>query len=73
MTLYSLAWKNIKGNFSNYLVYFSSLVFCMVIYYTFVSLQYSDDIQKSILLSDTMNFMFLAASVVLIIFVAVFI
>ncbi len=45
----------------------------MVIYYTFVSLQYSDDIQSSILLSDTMNFMFLAASVVLIIFVAVFI
>ncbi|MFL8938996.1 ABC transporter permease [Rossellomorea oryzaecorticis] len=73
MTLFSLARKNIKGNFNNYIVYFVSLVFSMVIYYTFVSLQYSEEIQKSILLSDTMNFMFLASSVVLIIFVTVFI
>lgn len=62
-----------RGNFSNYFVYFISLVFSMVIYYTFVSLQYSEEIQKNILLSDTMNFMFLAASVVLMIFAAVFI
>jgi len=73
VTLFSLARKNIKGNFNNYIVYFISLVFSMVIYYTFVSLQYSEEIQKSILLSDTMKFMFLASSVILIIFVAVFI
>jgi putative ABC transport system permease protein len=73
MTLFSLAAKNIKGNFSSYLVYFISLVFSMVIYFTFVSLQYSEKIQENILLSDTMNFMFMAASFVLIIFAAVFI
>lgn len=73
VTLFSLAKKNIKGNFTNYLVYFISLVFSIVIYYTFVSLQYSEKIQESILLSDMMNFMFLAASIVLILFVAIFI
>jgi putative ABC transport system permease protein len=73
MTLFSLAKKNIKGNFSSYLVYFISLVFSMVIYFTFVSLQYSEKIQENILLSDTMNFMFMAASFVLIVFAAVFI
>lgn len=73
MTLFSLASKNMKGNFSNYLVYFVSLVFSIVIYYTFVSLQYSKKIQASMELSDTMSFMFMVSSVVLILFVAVFI
>lgn len=73
MTLFSLAKKNIKGNISNYLVYFVSLVFSMVIYYTFVSLQYSKEIQESIELSDTMSFMFLVSSFMLILFVAIFI
>ncbi|NMD68948.1 ABC transporter permease [Bacillus sp. DNRA2] len=73
MTLFQLAMKNIKGNFSNYLVYFTSLVFSIVIYYTFVSLQYSEKIQDSILISDSMKFMFMASSFVLILFVALFI
>ena len=73
MTLFSLAKKNIKGNFRNYVVYFISLVFSMVIYFTFVSLQYSDKIQESILLSETMDFMFMASSAVLILFVGIFI
>jgi putative ABC transport system permease protein len=73
VTLFSLAMKNMKGNFSKYLVYFVSLVFSMVIYYTFVSLQYSEKIQDSLLISDMMNFMFMASSFILILFVAVFI
>ena len=73
MTLFSLAKKNIKGNFNNYLVYFVTLVFSMVIYYTFASLQYSKKIQESIELSDTMSFMFQVSSIVLILFVAIFI
>ncbi len=73
MTLFGLARKNMKGNFNNYLVYFVSLVFSIVIYYTFVSLQYSEKIQENILLSDTMSFMFMASSMILILFVGVFI
>lgn len=73
MTLFSLARKNIKGNFNNYFVYFVTLVFSMVIYYTFASLQYSENIQESIELSDTMRFMFGVSSAILILFVAIFI
>lgn len=73
VTLFSLARKNIKGNFSNYLVYFISMVFSMIIYYTFVSLQYNEKIQQSISLSDTMNFMFMGSSVILLLFVSIFI
>src|SRR5690554_2052825 len=73
MTLFSLASKNMKGNLNHYLIYFVSLVFSMVVYFTFSSLQYSDKIQESILLSGTMNFMFTASSIVLIVFVAIFI
>ncbi len=73
MTLFSLARKNIKGNFNNYFVYFVTLVFSTVIYYTFTSLQYSEKIQESIELSDTMSFMFGVSSIILILFVAIFI
>src|SRR5690606_24307193 len=50
-----------------------TLVFSMVIYYTFTSLQYSEKIQESIELSDTMSFMFGVSSIILILFVAIFI
>ncbi|MFS8578483.1 MAG: ABC transporter permease [Novibacillus thermophilus] len=73
MTLFSLAKKNIKGNFNHYFVYFVTLVFSMVIYYTFAALQHSENIQESIELSDTMRFMFGVSSVILILFVAVFV
>ncbi|MCH1624496.1 ABC transporter permease [Ferdinandcohnia quinoae] len=73
MTLFSLATKNMKGNFKNYLVYFVSFVFSIVIYYTFVSLQYNEKILDNILESATMAFLFLASSIVLLIFVAIFI
>ncbi|MBM7553435.1 ABC transporter permease [Thalassobacillus pellis] len=73
MTLFSLAKKNIQGNFRHYFVYFISMVFSMVIYFTFVSLQYSEEIQDSIELSDTMSFMFMISSFMLLIFVSTFI
>ena len=65
--------KNIKGNVSRYLVYFVSLVFSMVIYFTFVSLQYNQTVQDSIELSDTMSFMFLVSSFILLVFAAIFV
>lgn len=45
----------------------------VVIYYTFVSLQYHRQIQQSVTLSETMNAMFMAASWMLLLFVAIFI
>ena len=73
VTLLELAMKNIKGNVSRYLVYFVSLVFSMVIYFTFVSLQYNQTFQDSIELSDTMSFMFLVSSFILLVFSAIFV
>ena len=73
MNLFDVALKNIKGNFKNYLVYFVSLFFCVVIYYTFASLQYSTEVAKTIETSENMQSIFMVASVILIVFVAVFV
>lgn len=73
MTLFDVAKKNIKGNFKSYLIYFISMLFSVVIYYTFVSLQYSTEIVKSIESSQAMQSIFMVASVVLILFVSAFI
>src|SRR5690554_6688827 len=76
MTLFSLARKNVAGNYRNYLIYFVSMIFSVVIYYTFVSLQYNPDILASMESPSMKNFVsdvFFQASIMLILFVAVFI
>ncbi|MFC7393899.1 FtsX-like permease family protein [Scopulibacillus cellulosilyticus] len=71
MTLFSIARKNIKRNFYNYFLYFVSMIFSIVIFFTFVSLQYNDQVVKATTLK--VDGAFKAASVALIIFVAIFI
>lgn len=73
MTLFDITKKNIKGNFKNYLIYFISMFMCVVIYYTFVSLQYSTEIADSIESSQNMQMIFMIASIILLLFVVVFI
>ncbi|WP_453995859.1 FtsX-like permease family protein [Bacillus nitroreducens] len=73
MTLFDLAKKNMIGNVKNYLLYFISMIFSVVIYYTFVSLQYSPEVKKAIESSDSILNIFIAGSVVLVLFVAIFI
>ncbi|MBW7454803.1 ABC transporter permease [Paenibacillus sepulcri] len=73
MTLFDIAKKNVTGNFKSYLLYFVSMIFSVVIYYTFVSLQYSEEIQATMQSSQVMSSVFMGASIVLILFVAVFI
>lgn len=73
MTLFSLAKKNVVGNFKNYFLYFMSMIFSVVIYYTFVSLQYSPEVQGAIEASEAVLNIFIAGSVVLLLFVAIFI
>lgn len=72
MTLFDIVKKNIRGNFKSYLVYFMSMLISVVIYYTFVSLQYSTEIAKSIEASQSMQSIFMVASIILILFEAVF-
>ncbi len=73
MTLFSVAWKNMKGDMRSYLLYFLSMLFSVVVYYTFVSLKYSTEIQKGLESSDIMSSLFNGASIILIVFVCIFI
>ncbi|MGF9975277.1 FtsX-like permease family protein [Viridibacillus arvi] len=70
MTLFNLAKKNIKGNVNNYLLYFFSMVVCIIIFYTFNSLLYIPEIQNAVQhLDSTMS----QTSIILIGFIIVFI
>lgn len=73
MTLFSVARKNIAGNFKSYLLYLASMVFSIVIYFTFVSLQYSTEVAQAIQSSRGVQSIFLQASILLILFAAVFV
>lgn len=73
MTLFSIARKNIRKNFTNYFLYIGSMIFSIIIYFTFVSLKYDQAIQETTESSNKISSVFNGASIVLIIFVAVFI
>ncbi|RTE06220.1 ABC transporter permease [Paenibacillus whitsoniae] len=73
MTLFSLAKRNVGGNLKNYLLYFLSMIFSVVIYYTFVSLRYSQEIAANMAKWEGMRSVFLQASFVLMLFAGAFI
>ncbi|MBC2055564.1 ABC transporter permease [Listeria booriae] len=73
MTLFDLAKKNIKHNFIHYFLYFASMIFSIMIYYTFVSLAQDPAVIARIDKSAKLSTAFDASSIVLIIFVAIFI
>ncbi|MBC1501889.1 ABC transporter permease [Listeria weihenstephanensis] len=73
MTLFDLAKKNIKHNFIHYFLYFASMIFSIMIYYTFVSLAQDPAVVARIDKSAKLSTVFDASSIVLIIFVAIFI
>lgn len=73
MTLSNLVVKNLKHNFSQYLLYIASMTFSVMIYFTFVSLQYNGKITALMPDSEKFESAFLSSSVVLLLFVAIFI
>ncbi|MFF2753646.1 FtsX-like permease family protein [Psychrobacillus sp. NPDC058041] len=73
MTLFSLARKNIARNFSQYFLYIASMVFSIVIYFTFVTLKYSDTIVEKTASSQKLGSLMSGAAVILIFFVSIFI
>ncbi|WP_045516085.1 FtsX-like permease family protein [Neobacillus niacini] len=73
MTLFSIARKNIRQNFTNYFLYFASMIFSIVIYFTFVSLKYDETLQATSDASPKISSAFSGAAVVLMVFVAIFI
>ncbi|PEK43138.1 ABC transporter permease [Bacillus toyonensis] len=70
MSLSSIALRNIKRNFKDYFIYFASMIFSIVIYFTFKALQYNPQISEA---GDNIGRGFQLASVMLIIFVTIFI
>lgn len=73
MTLFKLARRNMARNFFQYFLYFGSMIFSVLIFFTFVSIQYNGEAQEAAANSIKINTVFQTASIVLLIFVAIFI
>ncbi|WP_313891628.1 ABC transporter permease [Psychrobacillus sp.] len=73
MTLFSLAKKNMFRNFSQYFLYMASMVFCIVIYFTFVTLKYNDTMEELSSSSLKLDALMSGAAFVLLFFVTIFI
>lgn len=73
MGLFDIALKNIKRNFYNYFLYFVSMIFCIMIYFTFTSIHYNTQVQMMVDSSQVFSIVFKAAAIVIAIFVAIFI
>ncbi|TNJ67040.1 ABC transporter permease [Paenibacillus hemerocallicola] len=73
VTLFDVAKKNVKGNLKHYLMYLISMISSVVIFFTFVSLQYSDEIRAGLESSESVRAIFAQASYLLMLFMAIFI
>lgn len=71
--LFKLAKTNLIRNFKNYLLYFFSSVFCILIFYTFLSLSYDSTIKKAASESMLVDYSLKGASIVLVLFAIIFI
>ncbi len=70
--LFSIAKKNVKNNFENYFIYFASIVFNVLIYFTFESIRFNKQIQSFLEGDPRILLAFKGASVIIAIFSAVF-
>lgn len=73
MTLFSIAIRNVKNNFYNYFLYFASMIFSIMIYYTFTSIQYNEQVLQIAGASQKVAVALNASSIVIAIFSAIFI
>ncbi|MHC1682203.1 MAG: FtsX-like permease family protein [Clostridiaceae bacterium] len=73
MSLFSIAFKNIRRNFYNYFLYFVSMVFSIMIYFIFTSIQYNSQVVEAADASAKLSTSFKAASIIIAIFAAMFI
>ena len=73
MTLFSLAKKNMRRNFSQYFLYMASMIFCIVIYFTFVTLKYNDTMAELASTSMKVEALMSGAAFILLFFVTIFI
>ncbi|KEJ00773.1 peptide ABC transporter permease [Clostridium botulinum A2B7 92] len=73
MGLFSIAFKNVKRNFKNYAMYFISMIFSVLVYFMFKSIEYNDQIANVANGMKTVSKAFSGASVIIALFVFMFI
>ncbi|MDF2890558.1 MAG: transporter permease [Clostridia bacterium] len=73
MTLFNMAFKNIRRNFNNYFIYFVSMVFSIMIYHIFTSIQYNEQIVNLQEIKSSIFITFKTSSIVIAIFAGIFI
>ncbi len=73
MTWFNIALRNIRRNFNNYLIYFVSMVFSIMIYYVFTSIQYNEQVQQLQEVKKTIAGTFQASSIIIALFAGIFI
>ncbi|MEI3605431.1 ABC transporter permease [Pseudogracilibacillus sp. SE30717A] len=73
MTMFDLALKNIKRNLKHYALYIGATVFSIIIYFTFATLKYSDNLSGLAETSRQIRGIMSGSAFVLMIFVAIFI
>ncbi|HDM9180776.1 TPA: ABC transporter permease, partial [Listeria innocua] len=72
--LFKIALTNMRKNFNQYIVYFVSLIVCVLVFFTFVSLSYNPLIDKVFKRWELFGpAMFSSASLMLILFIFFFI
>lgn len=73
MSLFSMALRNVKKNFYNYFLYFASMIFSIMIYYTFTSIQYNEQVLMATGASFKIDTALKSSSFVIALFSAIFI
>lgn len=73
MTVFDLVKKNMRQNISRYSLYFFSMIFSIIVYYVFATLQYDQSISKFIGEELRLQGIFNASNYVLLTFIVVFI
>ncbi|SDX49628.1 ABC transporter permease [Paenibacillus sp. CF384] len=73
MSLLDLSWRNMKRSFRLYSIYFISMLIGVIIYFTFSSLMYNDDILTAIANKENFQLGVSIASVVVFLFIIFFI
>lgn len=73
MNLLNVVMKNMRHNLKSYALYIASISFSILIYFTFLSLQYNNQIEKALNTEDKLKPLLIVASMILILFITVFI
>lgn len=73
MILFNMAFRNLRRNFNSYLIYFVSMVFSILIYHVFTSIQYNEQVANLQDIKSSVFVTFKASSVIIAIFAGVFI